>query len=166
VKLLVVYAFPFAMAMAAWLDLLTMKIPNRFVLVFAAAFFLAAFAVGMPAQQIAMHIAAGVAMLVVSFLLFIPGWIGGGDAKFFAATAMWLGWQPLFEYALVSSIFGGLLTLGILFARSHPLPAPLARQPWVSRLHDVDTGVPYGIAMAIAGLVIFGDSPWGAAIGL
>lgn len=165
-KLLIVYAFPFAMAMAAWLDLLTMKIPNRFVIAFAALFFVAAFAIGMPPQTIAMHIGAGVAMLVVSFLLFIPGWIGGGDAKFFAATAMWLGWQPLLEYALLSSIFGGGLTLLIVVSRAYPLPEFLVRQEWAYRLHHPKTGVPYGIAMAVAGLFMFAETPWARAIAM
>ena len=165
-KLLLVYVFPFAMAMAAFLDLLTMKLPNRFVIAFAALFFPASLAVGMPLEQIGMHVAAGAAMLAVAFLLFIPGWIGGGDAKFFAAASLWLGWGTLLEYALFAGILGGFLTLAIIGARSIPLPVFLVRQEWAYRLHHPETGIPYGIAMAFAGLLVFSSSPWAAAIGM
>ena len=143
-----------------------MKLPNRFVIAFALLFFPAALAVGLPLAEVGMHLAAGAAMLAVSFMLFIPGWIGGGDAKFFAAVALWLGWGPLLEYALLSGILGGFLTLALVSMRAVPLPAFLVKQEWAYRLHHPDTGVPYGIAMAFAGLLVFPESSWGAAIGL
>ena len=34
-----------------------------------------------------------------------------------------------------------------------PLPAMLADQDWAKRLHRMDTGVPYGIALALAALL-------------
>jgi prepilin peptidase CpaA len=30
----------------------------------------------------------------------------------------------------------------------------------VERLHRLDTGVPYGIALAVAALIIYPDTPW------
>lgn len=165
-KLIVAYIFPFAMAMAAWLDLLTMTLPNRFVIVFGALFFVAAAVIGMPVETVGMHLAAGAAMLVVAFLLFIPGWIGGGDAKFFAASALWLGWTPLIEYAIYASLMGGLMAFVMIASRTYPLPAFLLRQNWAHKLHQSETGIPYGIAMAVAGLIVFPQTVWATAIGL
>ncbi|MFN0265268.1 prepilin peptidase [Tepidamorphus sp. 3E244] len=165
-KLLIVYVFPFAMMMAAFLDLLTMKLPNRFVIAFAAAFFPAALAVSLPWEVIGSHAVAGGAMLAVTFSMFIAGWIGGGDAKFFAASALWLGWEHLLEYSLLSAFLGGILTVGLLFARTYPLPMFLARQEWVLRLHAPRTGIPYGVAMAMAGILMFSQTQWGTALGL
>lgn len=95
------------------------------------------------------------AVLVVTFALFAFGWIGGGDAKLAAATALWMGWENLADYLLISTFIGGVLTLLILYARKWPLPTSLLRQNWIARLHDKATGVPYGIALAAAGLALF-----------
>jgi prepilin peptidase CpaA len=45
-----------------------------------------------------------------------------------------------------------------------PLPALLARQEWVERLHRKDGAVPYGIALAAAALIVYPDTPWMTAI--
>ena len=83
---------------------------------------------------------------------FARGWIGGGDAKLAAATALWLGFDQLLNYLIFASLFGGVLTLAILRFRLMPLPALLANQEWAKRLHRMDTGIPYGIALALAAL--------------
>jgi prepilin peptidase CpaA len=41
-----------------------------------------------------------------------------------------------------------------------PLPGALAEQDWVKRLHQFDGGVPYGIALAAAALLIYPDTAW------
>src|SRR6185312_1116623 len=82
------------------------------------------------------------------------GWIGGGDAKLFAAVALWLGFTDMMVYALVASICGGALTLAILLLRQCPLPALLARQSWLLRLHDEHSGIPYGVALAAGAFLI------------
>ena len=153
IALLVV--FPALMIGAAVSDLFTMTIPNRLAIGLTAAFFIFAFIQHMPGAMIGAHVLAGFAVLVVTFALFAFGWIGGGDAKLAAATALWMGWENLADYLLISTLLGGGLTLLILQLRKWPLPAPLLRQGWIVRLHDKATGVPYGIALAIAGLALF-----------
>ena len=64
----------------------------------------------------------------------------------------------MITYLLYASLLGGLLTLLVLRFRSEPLPAMLARQGWVARLHNEDAGVPYGIALAVAALIIYPDT--------
>lgn len=155
-----ILVFPAAMVLAACFDFFTMTIPNRLVVAFAAAFVVVAAAAGMGMEAFAMHLGAGAAMLAVGFTMFCLGWIGGGDAKFFAATALWLGWEYLLGYALLFSILGGGLTIALLMARRLPLPSPLDRAGWATRLHDPRTGVPYGIALAAAGLMIYPKTPW------
>jgi prepilin peptidase CpaA len=102
---------------------------------------------------------------MVSFVFFARGWIGGGDAKLAAATALWLGFDQLLNYLVFASLFGGLLTLAILRFRAIPLPSLLANQEWAKRLHRTDSGVPYGIALAVAALAIYPDTPWMKALG-
>jgi hypothetical protein len=91
------------------------------------------------------------AILMIAFVMFNLGWIGGGDAKLAAATAAWLGWAAILDYGLAAALFGGILTLIILGARTAPLPAVFGRIDWLARLHNANAGVPYGIALAAAG---------------
>lgn len=141
---------------AAVSDLLTMTIPNRLSLAIAALFPVAALAAGVGAPTLAWHFAAGLAVLAVCFALFALGWIGGGDAKLAAAIAVWTGpFMPLLEWSILAAVFGGVLTLAMLAARWLPLPAPLAAQGWIARLHDRKAGIPYGIALSAAALTTF-----------
>jgi len=152
--------FPAMMAFAASSDLLTMTIPNRVALIMVGGFLLLAAATGMNAEQFTSHAGAGLVVLVIAFVFFACGWIGGGDAKLAAVTALWLGFDHLLDYALYGSLFGGALTLVLLQFRAAPLPAMLAGRAWAERLHRSDGGVPYGIALAAAALVIYPSTPW------
>jgi prepilin peptidase CpaA len=152
--------FPSLMAFAASSDLLTMTISNRVSLALTGGFFLLAVAMGFNGSQILSHLEAGGLVLAVGFVFFACGWIGGGDAKLAAATALWLGFDHLLEYVLYASLFGGVLTLLMIRFRLLPLPERLARQQWVLRLHKLDGGVPYGIALAAAALMVYPDTSW------
>jgi prepilin peptidase CpaA len=164
VALLIV--FPGLMAYAAASDLLTMKIPNALSLALIAAFGVFAWAVALPWEVAALHLAAGSLVLIACFAMFAAGWIGGGDAKLAAATAVWLGFDKLVEYLLIASVAGGALSLAIILLRTAPLPALASGWPWLARLHHPKSGVPYGIALAGAGLAIYPHSLiWRAVFG-
>lgn len=150
--------FPAVLALAAAMDLMTMKIPNRLSAALALGYFVVALLAGVPIHEMAMHALCGAAMLIFTFGMFSLGWIGGGDAKLAAATALWLGWTPLADYGLVSAITGGALTLLILMARRVALPEALASQGWIARLHNAKSGIPYGIALAFGGLVVYPET--------
>jgi prepilin peptidase CpaA len=152
--------FPALMAFAASSDLLTMTISNRLSLALAGGFFLLALVTGMTLYAFGMHFAAATVVLVVAFIFFSQGWIGGGDAKLVAATALWFGFDHLLDYMIYASLFGGALTLAILQFRKLPLPAFLARQHGIMRLHETGGGVPYGIALAAAALIVYPKTGW------
>ncbi|MDE3165971.1 MAG: prepilin peptidase, partial [Acidobacteriota bacterium] len=61
-------------------------------------------ACGFSLEEITWHFASGGLMLALGFGLFALGWIGGGDAKLAAATAIWLGFDELGHYALAASL--------------------------------------------------------------
>jgi prepilin peptidase CpaA len=158
--------FPALMAFAASSDLLTMTISNRLSLALAGGFFLLTLVTGMSLAAIGMHLAAGALVLVFSFAFFSQGWIGGGDAKLAAATALWFGFDYLLDYLLYASLFGGVLTLVLLQFRKLPLPDVLERQPWILRLHEAGGGIPYGIALAAAALMVYPKTGWMPGIGI
>jgi prepilin peptidase CpaA len=60
----------------------------------------------------------------------------------------------------LSSLLGGAVTLAILGFRLMPLPAWLAGDVYAAKLHQPDSGVPYGIALAAAALVIYPSTIW------
>jgi prepilin peptidase CpaA len=144
--LLLLTIFPGAMALAAATDFFTMTVPNRIALVLVAGFLVAAPLVSLGWPEIGLHFGLAVAALVVTFTLFSFGWIGGGDAKLFAATCLWVGPAALLSYSVFSALIGGALTLALLFWRGVPLPEMLISQNWLVRLHDPKECVPYGIA--------------------
>ncbi|MGN6463558.1 MAG: A24 family peptidase [Pseudolabrys sp.] len=152
--------FPALMAFAASSDLLTMTISNRVSLLLTASFCALALISGMSPTEFGWHLVAGGLVLVVAFVFFACGWIGGGDAKLAAATALWFGFPHLLDYVLYASLFGGALTLLLLQWRNWPLPALLARQGWAQRLHDQNGGIPYGIALAAAALAVYPHTAW------
>jgi prepilin peptidase CpaA len=158
--------FPALMAFAAASDLLTMTISNRVSLALAAGFLVLALLSGMGFYEMLSHLGAGIVMLTVAFACFAMGWIGGGDAKLAAAAALWFGFGHLMNYLVYASLFGGALTLLMLQFRQWPLPYALCGQTWLLRLHAKDSGIPYGIALAIGALMIYPQTDWIKAIDL
>ena len=149
------FLFPFLMAFAASSDLLTMRISNILILVLVVGFFTVAPLAGLTLEQIGVHVAVAVGTLVVGFAFFAFRWIGGVDAKLAAATMLWVGFGELLPYLVYASLLGGALTLAILGLRQVPLPERLAKVTWIDRLHNGASGVPYGIALAIAGILVY-----------
>jgi prepilin peptidase CpaA len=165
IDLLRLTLFPAVMAFAASSDLITMTISNRVSIILVGGFLALALMSGMPTMEVLSHVGAGALVLVVTFGFFTCGWIGGGDAKLAAATAMWFGFDYLLNYLLYASLLGGALTLLLLELRLVPLPGLLAGQFWAQRLHRKDGDIPYGIALAAAALLVYPDTPWMKAIG-
>jgi prepilin peptidase CpaA len=103
---------------------------------------------------------------LVAFGCFAMGWVGGGDAKIAAAAALWFGFPDLMNYLLYASLFGGALTLLLLQFRQWPLPYALSGQVWLIKLHARESGIPYGIALAIGALMIYPQTEWVKAVDL
>jgi prepilin peptidase CpaA len=150
--------FPILMAYAAFSDLFTMTISNYVSICLVMVFLGLALALDLPMSEIGWHFSCGLAILALTFTFFAMGWIGGGDAKLAAATALWLGWDHLADFGLIAALLGGALAILILQIRKWPLPAWFSTSQWIARIHDRDNGVPYGIALAIAGLLIYPET--------
>jgi prepilin peptidase CpaA len=152
--ILVLVPFVALLLLAAGWDLASYTIPNFISVAALVAFALFAASAGFSFAALGGHMLGGVLGLVCAFLLFAPGYIGGGDAKLFACIALWFGMHDLAQYVLIASLFGGALTLVLMAARQYPLPAVLAAQPWITRLHEPRAGIPYGVALAAGAVAI------------
>lgn len=155
---LVLAVLPLLLALAAGWDLASYTIPNLLSLAIVAAFVAFGLVCGFSLTLWGGHLAAGAVALVAGFGLFAARWIGGGDAKLFAATALWFGFGDLMAYALIAAVIGGALTLALLALRRLPLPGVLIRQAWIARLHDHRSGIPYGVALAAGALVVLPEA--------
>jgi prepilin peptidase CpaA len=99
-------------------------------------------------------------VLCVTFTLFAIGGMGGGDAKLLAATALWMGFSPqLMQYLVYASLIGGALTLLILFYRKSPLSAFTGGNVLLRHFADPKVGIPYGVALGLAGLIAYPATP-------
>ena len=139
VAILLVAVVPALLIAAAFFDLTTYTIPNllpgAMVLLFAV--FMLTLVAGdhaMGWREIGLHVFAGAIGLLLGMGMFAVGWVGGGDAKLFAAALLWLGWDALYEYVILAMLLGGGLTVGLIMLRRLPLPLPLEVSPNVRAL--------------------------------
>lgn len=152
--------FPMAMIYAGLMDLVTLKIRNALVLLIGAAWLVLAPLSGFSLAELGSSAAAAGVVLAVTFVFFALGWIGGGDAKLAAVSALWFRPDEALLYFTYAAVLGGFLTLVILQLRSRMMPTVLNRVHWIVNLQDSKTGVPYGAAMAPAALIVFPQTAW------
>ncbi len=151
--------FPAMVIVAGLRDVTSYTIPNWISGVLIVAFFPAALALGLPMSALGTHLGVGAVALVLGVVMFALGWIGGGDAKLFAAAGLWLGLPAAFTYLAVTGVAGGCLALALLglrssWARAH---VPIGTT-WLDRLTTPGENVPYGVAIAAGALAAFPSS--------
>lgn len=155
--------FPFCMVFAAISDMLSMTIANRVSIILVAAFAVIAPLTGMSWHDVGMHFAGGGVVLAVTFTLFAIGGMGGGDAKLLAATSVWMGFSMLLlQYLVLGSVVGGLLTLAIVAYRGSSLSMVTGRNLFLRNFANHKAGIPYGLALGIAGLLVYPETPLAA----
>ena len=159
-----VLVFPLLMAAAGVRDAISYTIPNWMPLALAGAFLVAAPLAGLGWSAAGLHLAVGFAALFIGMAMFALGWLGGGDAKLFAAAALWFGWPGVVAFVLVTALFGGLFTVLLLMARKYAPPRLIGA--WPNELFQQDAAIPYGVAMALGALVVFpGSEIFAAGVG-
>ena len=102
------------------------------------------------------HYLFGFGVLVVAFFLFQANVFGGCDAKLIAAVSIWTGFASFGPFALYTTLAGGLMAAGLLFARKWAPVIPGAPN-FVNRLLDSKSGIPYGVAIMVGALAALPD---------
>ncbi|MBN8953110.1 MAG: peptidase [Rhizobium sp. 60-20] len=151
--------FPLCLSIAAISDLMTMTIPNRVSLALAVSFMALAPFSGLPLSALGMHLAGATIVFCACFLFFALNVMGGGDAKLLAAAALWFGFDSsLVEFLVYVAFIGGILTFLIVMLRSQATSIMAIGLPLPNSLL-VAKKIPYGIAIAIGGVMAFPSSP-------
>ncbi len=95
-------------------------------------------------------LAIGFAVLALGFVLFSLRIVGGGDAKLFAAAALWAGPELVIPLVFSTAIAGGILAALLWLAHHLPsfgipvvLPSTAAAAPFGKQ------PLPYGVAIAL-----------------
>jgi prepilin peptidase CpaA len=148
--------FPALVVLAGLKDITSFTIPNWMSGGLALAFFVAAPLVGAGWGVLGLHLAVGAAALLVGMGMFALGWIGGGDAKLFAAAGLWLGWPAAVTFLIGTTLAGGALAVILLGMRSQLVRVHTpALGGWMDRLTTPGAPAPYGVAIAVGALVAF-----------
>lgn len=135
---------------AAYTDITRYRIPNGICLAMLALFPLAQVLAATPAPWLP-HLLTALAMLGVGLILFIPGLFGGGDAKLMAVCGLWFGPTAMLAALVLTTVTGGMLCLLLLILRA----------VMNARVAVLQKGgpIPYGLAIAAAGILLSGRLP-------
>ena len=156
---LLLLVFPALVIIAALKDVTSYTIPNWISAALILGLPVAAFSLGLPLGVIGQQFGVGLVALVAGMAMFALGWIGGGDAKLFAAAGLWLGWPASLSFLVVTGIGGGVRAVALLALRSLWLrPYVLNGPTWFGRLATPGENVPYGLAIAVGALFAFPGS--------
>lgn len=141
--------FSTVLLLAAYSDARRFLIPNIYPLSLILLFFVAlsfGFPFVPPIWLLMLHFACA---LVIGMLLFHFGWLGGGDAKLYAATAMWFPLQSGVLLFFATTIAGAVIVLALAAFRM--VAAAAGRAPVKKRL--ADRRIAYGVAIAVGGIL-------------
>jgi prepilin peptidase CpaA len=142
-------AFTCLLLAAAVIDARSYRIPNWIPLALAGLFGIAAVASGQPIVEFWPHLATGLAVLAVGYLLYMLTGMGAGDAKLAAAGALWAGVGGL--YTLTFTLAVSMAALAItLVALRRLVPALSGGAEPGMRVLQRGAPVPLGIALAAA----------------
>ncbi|MCK5166563.1 MAG: prepilin peptidase [Rhodospirillaceae bacterium] len=146
-------AFIVLILIAARSDAKVLRIPNWISLALLVNFLIAGFAAGMPLVDIAISLGVGVGALVVGFVLFFLRLFGGGDAKLYAAIALWMGWPLVGYYSVAVLLLGGAVAIIAVLLRKGLGLWPDWLVNSARGLFEKDKALPYGLAIVAGAMV-------------
>lgn len=160
---LVLSIFPMALLAAAISDVKRYIIPNWTSLLLIAGFLLASLTAALTGRfglgDFAAQLGMGAGFFALGFTLWACGVWGGGDAKLFAATALWFdpgSAAALVQYVLL--IGGGMGVLALVVFRCRFALASVAPVLATIDLEKYAKIAPYGVAIAAGALLALPQS--------
>ncbi|HET9160027.1 MAG TPA: prepilin peptidase [Caulobacteraceae bacterium] len=156
VSSLLLLILPALVIVAALTDVTTFRIPNWISIAAVLAFAPAALLMGADLPAIGIHFGVGILALAAGMGMWSVRWVGGGDAKLLAASALWIGYPAVGMFLLITALAGGALAVTLLNLRSGWVRAMVPVGPrWMERLREQGGDVPYGLAICVGALAAF-----------
>ena len=173
------YAFLFISFVIAMNDWLTFKIPNKLLLIIVGLYCLRNLCFFTPSSLMEPSIYATIT-LVIGFVFYTFRIAGAGDAKFMAASVLWMSDFQLFKFCFYVGLIGGIMAIVYMVFKDHlaavriktlSLFQPLKDQHYLKRIFlerktedsmdqvmetHIQNGkvLPYGVAIFLASLII------------
>jgi prepilin peptidase CpaA len=143
---------------AAYSDITEFRIPNWLCLTLALLFFAFGYLSLMGYESFLLRSGIGLSVLISGMFLHARGVVGGGDVKLLASLSPWLAPDAWPHFMLTVMIFGGILALVVLVLRKSKawLPENIKKAARVQKLLTENEGIPYGVAISLAGLTGLG----------
>ena len=154
---IIVSIFVGTMFIAACKDAITMTIPNWISLILIAGFVIVQPFVFEGWGVLGEHVLIGLTFFLVGFAMFAFGWLGGGDAKLMAATALWWQWPDAILYILYTTLIGAALAMLLLLSRRFFLINIIISQIPFAMFKE-EKNMPYGLALAAGALLTLPNS--------
>jgi prepilin peptidase CpaA len=147
ITLAIVAAYAGLLVIAAASDIVWRRIPNWTVVGLMALF--AAWVFVRPGLSLSSAFAGFGVAFVVSLGLYLIRWIGAGDSKLFSAVALFAGLNMLPTLAMATTLIGGAIVIGAFI-----LNPKRAGRVLTKKGREEFRGVPYGVAISTAGLLL------------
>lgn len=152
-EILAVWAWPALFAglllTAAVSDVARRKVPNWTVAALVVTYAVAAWFGVAPASPASALGAAAIAF-AIGYGLYHFDIVGAGDAKLISAVALFVGLANLATLGLLTVLTGGAIAIGYLIFRPQRVMRGLTAR---GRAEGAVIGVPYGVAIAVGGVL-------------
>ncbi len=140
---------------AAAFDSRTYRIPNWISLALVGLFVVAVLVSGERVTAFWPHLALGLAILVVGYLLYQFTGMGAGDAKLAASAVLWTGFSGLYAWTFYLALSMAALALGLVIVRQ--VATVIAGAGTKPRILQRGAPVPLGVAIAAATILASGS---------
>ena len=112
---------------------------------------------GFHVPALAVNLAIGFFVLIVSIIFWRRGYIGGGDAKYLAAASLWMGPVGVVEFMVLLSALALIMALVLKISSMWGFLVHAGRLPvFIKRLYAKfeQNQLPYGFPIGIAALLM------------
>lgn len=146
-------AFVVTLLLAAYTDARKLLIPNAYPAIVILLFIVAqvaGFDFSAPLWSHLLHFAIA---LAVGMVLFRFGWFGGGDAKLYAAVALWFGIGDAILLLFITSVAGAVIVLGRMMLRVFGIGSGRSEGGAAVKVKASERRIAYGVAIAVGGIL-------------
>ncbi len=147
---------------AAYIDLVSYRIPNSLVLALIALFLVVALIHRNEVEWLS-HLGAGIIVLGSGIFLYGIRQMGAGDVKLLTALALWAGVIPLIPLLFYVSLCGlaGMLVIVLLRIVVPRFQPSLADKRALPRVLAKGQGIPYAVGIGPGAIIAsFDFAPW------